>query len=404
MESNFYNLYSYCFYCGEDNALDTKKNSEIKEVVGLKGMAALIVMLSHYVIAFFPAVWNAEYHNAHVLVVEKLIHRTPLYFFFNGSQMVSLFWCISGFLIGYAWFKSKDICMLKKRILGRYFKLVIPIFVSMILAYILHLNNLFFNSYASNYTWSEWLAGFYQWDVLLSLSIIDGLFGVFFIGSCEYNPILWTMKAEVFGIVFASFFLLFFCGDEKSKGRNYAYCFFVILVNIFYQPLFAFLIGIFIADVSRKKEKIVEQKCVVILFVALVMGSFLPIWKFIPVDIVLTTDIVISIGEIFRSLAAGLLLTCALNSNMLSKLLTTKFCCFFGNISMYLYIYHFIIMCSFSCRLFLILVEHLENNYVLCAIISILVGIGETVLVSCLLKKVLDRLTDKLLKRVYGLL
>lgn len=269
--------------------------------------------------------------------------------------MVSLFWCISGFLIGYAWFKSKDIHMLKKRILGRYFKLVIPIFVSMILAYILHLNNLFFNSYASNYTWSEWLAGFYQWKPSLALSVIDGLLGVFFVGSCEYNPILWTMKAEVFGITFSSFFLLFFCGDEKSNGRDWAYC-------------------------------------------------FLPIWSFIPVDIVLTTDIVISVGEIFRSLAAGLLLISALNSNILSKLLTTKFCCFFGNISMYLYIYHFIIMCSFSCRLFLALVEYLENNYVLCAIICILVGIGATVLVSYLLKKVLDKLTDKLLKRVYELL
>lgn len=79
------------------------KNSEIKEVTGLKGIAALIVMLSHYAIAFFPAVWNAEYESAHILVAEKFIHRTPLYFFFNGSQMVSLFWCISGFLLGYAW-------------------------------------------------------------------------------------------------------------------------------------------------------------------------------------------------------------------------------------------------------------------------------------------------------------
>ena len=120
-------------------------NSELKEVTGMKGMAALIVMLSHYSIAFFPAVWNAEYQFEHVQNVERIIHRTPLYFFMNGSLMVNVFWCISGFLIGYAWYQNKSTELLKRRILGRYFKLVIPITLSEILAYIFQVNKLFYN-------------------------------------------------------------------------------------------------------------------------------------------------------------------------------------------------------------------------------------------------------------------
>lgn len=373
---------------------------EIKEVTGLKGLAALVVMLSHYVIAFFPAVWNAEYEIAHVPVVEMILHRTPLYFFFNGSQMVNLFWVISGFLIGYAWYNNKDKCILRNRILGRYFKLVVPVSISMIVAYILQVSHLFYNSYASRYTWSEWLGGFYQWESSLPLCIIDGLFGTFFTGSCDYNPILWTLTAEVFGIVFSAFFLLLFVKESENKKRYYSYIWFAIVLNLIYQPLFAFLIGLLVSDIYNYGKRLLEKECFVFLLVALFLGSFLPIWRFIPAEVALTSDVSISIGEIFRSLSAGLLLVCVLNSICFKKIFRMKIFVFLGNISMYLYVFHFIILCSFSCGLFISLINTWRKYYVICALTSIGGGIGITVLISFILKKALDKPIRRIMNKV----
>lgn len=211
-------------------------NTQLEEITGLKGMAALIVMLSHYTIAFFPAVWNAEYQLEHIKNVEKIIHRTPLYFCMNGSLMVSVFWCISGFLIGYAWFQTRSFQMLKHRVLGRYFKLVIPITLSMIFAYVLQIGGLFYNDIAATYTWSEWLKDFYQFEPSFATCVFDGLFGVFFVGSGKYNPILWTIRGEVFGICISSLFLAIWGNDEKEK-RGRAYVLFAIIVSVIYQPL-----------------------------------------------------------------------------------------------------------------------------------------------------------------------
>lgn len=374
-------------------------NAELKEVTGMKGMAAFIVMLSHYTIAFFPAVWNAEYQFEHVQHVEKFIHRTPLYFFVNGSLMVNVFWCISGFLIGYAWYQNKSTQVLKRRILGRYFKLVIPIILSMILAYIFQVNKLFFNHTVAQYTYSEWLAGFYQFEPSLFTGITDGLYGVFFLGSSKYNPILWTIKAEVFGICMSSLFLLIW-GNEDTKKRNRAYLFLAVIVNLFYQPLFAFLMGLFIADKHIQGITLTKRKSVFCVGIALVLGSFMPIWRFIPAEIAISNNWSISMGEIFRTISAGLFLIYVLNVANIRRILKSRVFIFLGNISMYLYIFHFIILCSFTCWIFTLIHIYVKEGYLLSALISSMCGILFTVFFSFLLKRGIDNISKKLLDRI----
>lgn len=378
-------------------------NSELKEVTGMKGMAALIVMLSHYSIAFFPAVWNAEYQFEHVQNVERIIHRTPLYFFMNGSLMVNVFWCISGFLIGYAWYQNKSTQLLKRRILGRYFKLVIPITLSEILAYIFQVNKLFYNHMVVQYTYSEWLAGFYQFEPSLFTSITDGIYGVFFEGSSRYNPILWTIKAEMLGICMSAFFLAIW-GNEDTKRRNRVYMFLAVIVNSFYPPLFAFLVGIFISDKYLQGITLTKKNSVLCVGIALVLGSFMPIWRFIPAEIIISNNWSINTGEIFRTISAGLLLICILNVATMGRILRSRVFLFLGNVSMYLYIFHFMILCSFTCWIFIRIHIYATRGYLFSALVSSLCGILITVFLSFLLKKTIDNFSKKLLNRICILL
>lgn len=370
-------------------------NRDLKEITGLKGMAALIVLSSHYTITFFPAIWNAEYQLAHFPYLEKFIHRTPLYFFMNGSLMVNLFWCISGFLIGYSYYEKKNIEVLKKRIINRYCKLVIPITLSMLLAYVCQVNNAFFNDDVACWTRSEWLEGFYQFEPSLRMCIIDGIMGVFFWGTGKYNPVLWTIKAEVFGICMSALVLLLW-GTADSKKKKRVYLFFSIIVNLFYQPLFAFLVGLLISDMYLEGIYITRLKAFFYVIISILLGSFLPIWKYIPSEIIISGEWGINIGEIFRTISAGTLLIIVLNSSILKKILKSPILVFFGNISMYLYMYHFVILCSFTCWCFYYMYSHTKMSYAYITLISSLAGIILTVFVSYFIKKIISGVSREL--------
>lgn len=140
--------------------------------------------------------------------------------------------------------------------------------------------------------------------------------------------------------------------------------------------------------------------CLLCFGISLILGSFLPIWAFLPAEILYLGSYTLSIGDIFNAISAGLLLICVLSSMLLKKMLSTKIFSFLGNISMYLYVFHFSIMCSFACGFFVFVSEYC-NNYIINALCSILCGILVTVFGTVLLKKIIDKMNKKLLNIIY---
>ena len=74
------------------------------ELDGLRGIACLIVLLGHSVACIFPSIYFGNTYESHSQV-ESFIHATPLNLLFNGSAMVTVFFVISGYLLGH---KSKE--------------------------------------------------------------------------------------------------------------------------------------------------------------------------------------------------------------------------------------------------------------------------------------------------------
>jgi len=202
------------------------------------------------------------------------------------------------------------------------------------------------------------------------------------------------------GICFSALFLLIW-GDDNIKKRKKVYIFLTIVVNLFYQPLFSFLVGIIVCDMFLQGFKYTKWQSAWGMCVALLLGSFLPIWKFIPGEILISNDWGISIGEIFRAVAAGIFLIGVLHLKRISTVLQTRVFVFLGEISMYIYIYHFLILCSISCGIFIYLYKSVEAGYIFSALISSIIGIVISILLSYFLKLMMQKSISKIMNRIY---
>ena len=350
-----------------NSAFVRKSQNNILELAGLKGFAAFAVVCSHFAYTFYPAMQTAEYELAHHRIIEMVVHRSPLYLFINGEFMVKIFWCISGFLMSFLWQKNHSVALVRKQIINRYLKLVVPISVSLLLTWLFVILNVMKTAEAASCTNSLWLAGFYQMDPRFLDVLKEGFIDVFFYGKSEYNPILWTMKGELFGGFFAGV-LLVFCSGSKYKWVYYICS--AIFSAIFFIPLLCFIIGIIIGELYSDGLKIDIKSGLCILSLAILISSFLPIWRFIP-QFVNIIGITLDIGGLVYGFAAGgaiLVITC---SSKVGSFFTMKPFQLLGRYSMETFLLHWPLICSVACNIFLLVNNRL--NYDLAVIISFVI-------------------------------
>lgn len=333
---------------------------------GLRGLAALIVVFSHYSLSFFPALHTgnpSDVYNS----FELFVSASPLNVFYNGSFAVFIFFILSGFVLSYKYWsiKNYNINDFLGNILKRYIRLNIPISVSIILAFSILALGLFYNTHANEITNSlGWLKGIYNFPADFFQASKEALYGVIFQGKQNYNSILWTLKYEFFGSVMIYTFMLLF---RKTKLRYIMYPFiFYFFWNSYYL---SFFLGLLLSDLHSKKLMEIKNKIVVFfLFIsAIFFGSFpwreqfgvpTSLYGYLKLDFLMVE----SYYEFYHTLGAFLLLICALNSLYLKKLLSSRICLFLGEISFSLYLLHLLMLCSLSSLLMHFFTIHFSYN------------------------------------------
>lgn len=372
----------------------------IPAVNGLKGMAALIVVLHHFVYAFFPAAQTAEYEISHIGVVEMIIHRSPLYFFVNGEFMVKVFWCVSGFLLASLWHKEHNIEKLRRRIINKYLKLVMPVLASVYLAYVLMQCGGMQNAVTAQYTWSSWYGNFYLFRPTILSALKEGVLEVFFYGQSFYNPILWTMKGELFGSFFTGAFLLLFSG---TRHKVLYYSVFFMISAIVYVPLCCFVLGMVVADCYDRGIELSGKQSVVLLIMVLLLSSFLPIWAFVPQFINVDRMMVIDVGSILYAIAAAMLLLLVCSSKIMKIIFDSKVFQVLGKYSVALFVIHCPLMCSVAAGIFNFLHRTFSFGYLLEGIATLVLYLVILFVVCVFFTKFIiknwNRLIDNVWKR-----
>ena len=184
---------------------------KLRYLEGIRGLAAIIVVLHHYILAFYPAMSSANEAQIHneTSYFEEVMAQIPLNIFYNGGFAVCIFFILSGYVLSNNYHQNNNPQILIQYGVKRYFRLLVPVSVSILLAYtFVHLgfmNRLHLGDITKS---KDWLAGSFNFSENITPMLKNMFVDVFFLKDNTYNPVLWTMTYELLGSLLIFAFLL----------------------------------------------------------------------------------------------------------------------------------------------------------------------------------------------------
>lgn len=333
---------------------------KLKYIEGIRGLAAIIVVLHHYTLAFYPALnfGNAQQAQIGNGNIELLFACSPLNIIYNGGFAVCIFFILSGYVLSNKYHQTNNPKFLIEYAIKRYFRLLVPVAASIILAYMLINSRLMYNADLGAVTkTNDWLSGAFNQSGNIVALIKNMFVDVFFFKDNTYNPVLWTMTYELLGS-FLIFFFLLIIHPFKYKMILYGLLIIILLAteNSFYA---AFILGValnkYVIWQQSQASKVISMPSWAIILMLLI-GLFFSSYPMC-IDINNTMYGVISFSflkndEFYRVIGSSIIMFAILHSVKMQHILSKKIFSYIGKISFSFYLLHFIIMCSASCYLF----------------------------------------------------
>lgn len=383
------------------------EKNKLKHIEGIRGLAAIIVVLHHFSLAFYPALNFGEKHLTHIGngKIELFIAKTPLNIFYNGGFAVCIFFILSGYVLSNSYHQTLNTKVLKQYAIKRYFRLLIPVSVTIFIAYIFIKTGLLQNTGLDEITKTgDWLSGSFNQDGGLADVLKNIFIDVFFFNDNKYNPVLWTMTYELLGS-FLIFFFLFIIHRLKYKKQLYIT---LILLLFMTQNNFsaAFILGVLLNKIVVQDDKAftITFNNKYLLGGLMLLGLFFcsyPLHRNINSTFYrFITFSFLNNYEFYHVIGSFMVMFVILQSQILKRILSNKIFSFIGKISFSFYLLHFIILCSFTCYLF----KHfyLSFHYNTSAILSIIFSIPVIAVTSVFYYKWIDKsgimLSDLILK------
>lgn len=327
-------------------------NSKIVYLDGLRGLAAFIVVVSHFFQVFAPSVFEGNAEIQH-FAFESLAARTPLNLLFNGNFSVCLFFVLSGYVLSRRFFQTGDNLIIYSSAIRRYFRLAVPAFISVLFAYLITVFDLGAFDDIRGITRSS-MPDPFQADVRLLHMLKESLIHTFFTYGSQYNPVLWTMTYELLGsfLIFAFLLLL------RRPGFRFAG--YAVLIYGFVDSYYlGFVLGMLLSDLKNgKRDWLACIRRPWVNFILLTAGVYMGSYPYIDpqgtiYSILVWTSVQFHYFEFYHVMGSFLIVSALLNSDRMQSLLSLKVFSYLGKVSFSLYLVHFTIICSFGSYVFL---------------------------------------------------
>lgn len=204
-----------------------RESGRLHEIDGIRGWAALSVLLYHFGIEQFVHLWP----EAGGFLPRMLAH---------GPLAVAVFFVLSGDALASAYF-SGGLKSLDSMVVKRYFRLTLPVFASCLVVWVLMRMDWVFHVPASRVLNDpHWLGAFLDFDPTVLSLLYDSLYRVYTNPQRDtsYNPFLWTMSIELIGSMLV--FLYLYAHERLRRPKLVLACLvvFTLALRSFYGLFF----------------------------------------------------------------------------------------------------------------------------------------------------------------------
>lgn len=170
-----------------------QKAGKLVPLEGLRGIAAVIVMLGHMVRGLVPPD-DGKWHGLHQL------HRWLL----NGGAAVTIFFVLSGFILSLPFAKDRSRLRVLTGLLKRWPRLAVLTTIACLFSWGLIVLSQDNYEQAAAVTGNAWMASHFNaplqgQDISWTAALREGLYRVFLSGDSNFDSPLWTMRIELFG-------------------------------------------------------------------------------------------------------------------------------------------------------------------------------------------------------------
>lgn len=366
---------------------------------GLRGLAAVGVLLSHALFAVEPGIFKTMYPLAQAAWPEigwpaQLLTLPPFSMLINGSFAVCVFFVLSGFVLTKSYADTGNASVLVSRAIRRIPRLGIPIAASIVFAGTIFAMGLMRNLEVAPLTGSIWLTWYYPSSITAATIAKEALYESLFLGKNKLNSPLWTMSIELVGsylafmFAFAARWFTFALVIVFAAALSFA-------IHIAYLPFaLSFGVGVLLTRVSPAKWP--HKAKIAILLAAIYLGGFSndilyePIIKLSPIDFNPLKDAMHCVGATF--LVASVL---ALPS--LQRAFSSYFFPLLGRLSFSVYLLHFPILCSLGCFVYLWTIQW---GHATAASSTVLIVLVTTIIAAVPFQRLVDVKSMEIAKRV----
>jgi len=382
--------------------------NKIGHFEGLRGLAALVVVNEHLLKLFFCLAFSdAAMRSSGFGVLEELSFP-PFNMLHNGAWAVCTFFVLSGYVLSESFFRSSSDTNHKDlggKLVGRYFRLAVPITLSLLIVWILMGLGLFHFSEIVTLTQTQEVNQYVSNTSLLDV-FKQGFGSALFMDDYAYNPPLWTMSVEMIGSIgvflMQGIFLTFKSNRNAWIIRMGIY--FGMIITLFPTLYTGFLLGMMLCDCKNysKSDKLLEAYSKywvpVSLFVGVVLCAYMIRGLYTnPFKFITFKEFHPYNEYLYNTWGAFFLISGITYSKRISKLLSKPILLALGKLSFPLYLVHYTIMTSLTAYLYISL--PVEGHY-LKAIVAIAISLPAMFIAAFVFEKMVNEPTIKFTKLI----
>ena len=372
-------------------------DKKLEYLDGLKGLMAIFVVFTHYMLALFPKGYIGFGSGVEENMKEEAAANLPWSLFSNSSISLYLFFAMIAVFIVLKYRRhGNDVSVLQRSAAGRYFQFLIPVFASTVLAFVLYQCGFLQYESMEQLTGAPWSLAIVPTTNHIGWMLFYGLFGIYFNNQVEFLTVLWCMH-----IIFIGSMLTYGVWALFGNGRNrYLAAIVYLIIACALPDYFVFAVGGILGEILYAKQKREEEgndrEKPWIGLVCILLGAILGLVPsaFLPEHVTL---------YLTYALASGLILYGVLNCSWSRKLLLWKG---FTGISKYgfsIILTHIFVLYSFSYWFYRFLKGFIADAGVL-FILTFLVSFVVVVFISKLFWMLFERPSRVLAKKMSGYL